>query len=128
MAATRVRWSHRVCQAQSLTAAPNSVFLIAATSTFVRFVHFKFGRRYMEYLDAADEEAQIRLVDNNERGTCVRMRSTRWFNLQEHWGRRMSLCHVFSLLRWHDAQQDSGCTDELVEESDEDNDMDIDSP
>jgi len=79
----------------------------------------------MEYLDADDEKAQMQLVDDNEKDACVYMHSTRWFNLQEHRGRQMSLCHVFALLRWHDAQQDSGPADELVEEGDEEDDVDM---
>ncbi|KAK3933500.1 hypothetical protein QBC46DRAFT_275628, partial [Diplogelasinospora grovesii] len=43
----RVRLFHESSM-QPLTAILYSVFLIAATNTFVRFIHFAFGRDYME--------------------------------------------------------------------------------
>jgi hypothetical protein len=70
----------------------------------VRFIHFKFGRDYAEYLDAFDETAQIDLINDEEKDVFVYMHNTKWFNLQSHKGRRTALCHILALLRWHDAQ------------------------
>jgi hypothetical protein len=81
-----------------------SVFLIAVTNTFVRFVHFTFGRNYLEYLDAANEKVQMEIINHKEKEAFVYMRSTRWFNLQSSGGRRIALCHILALLKWHDAQ------------------------
>ncbi|KAE8155245.1 hypothetical protein BDV25DRAFT_134992 [Aspergillus avenaceus] len=78
-----------------------SVFLIAATSTFIRFVHFKFGSQYREYIDAETRPEQMALVNDEDRDTFVYMHSTRWFNLQLAEGRRLALCHILALLRWH---------------------------
>jgi hypothetical protein len=80
------------------------MFVIAATNTFVRFIHFKFGRDYAEYIDAPDETAQIELINDEEKDVFVYMHNTKWFNLQSHEGRRIALCHILALLRWHDAQ------------------------
>ena len=91
----------------ALTYALDSIFLIAATSTFVRFIHFRFGRDYLEYLDARGEAAQKEIVEDEENEAFAYMRSTRWFNLQSSEGRRAALCHVLALLRWHDAQVSS---------------------
>ncbi|KAK3933517.1 hypothetical protein QBC46DRAFT_368712 [Diplogelasinospora grovesii] len=82
----------------------NDVFLIAATNTFVRFIHFAFGRDYMEYLDTMDEKTQIDLANNDDKDAFVYMHSTGWFNLQTQEGRRIALCHILALLRWHDAE------------------------
>ncbi|KFA81330.1 hypothetical protein S40288_08312 [Stachybotrys chartarum IBT 40288] len=79
-----------------------SVFLIAAASTFVRFVHFQFGSHYADLLDATDPEAQEALIAESEKDTYAYMRSSKWFNLQTSQGRRTALCHVLALLRWHD--------------------------
>lgn len=70
----------------------------------MRFIHFKFGRDYAEYLDALDETAQIELINDEEKDIFVYMHNTKWFNLQSHEGRRTALCHILALLRWHDAQ------------------------
>ncbi|KJZ76407.1 hypothetical protein HIM_04136 [Hirsutella minnesotensis 3608] len=78
-----------------------SVFLIAAASTFVRFVHFQFGSHYADLLDATDAEAQEALIADGEKDTYVQMRSSKWLNLQTSQGRRIALCHVLALLRWH---------------------------
>jgi len=43
------------------------IFLIAATSTFVRFIHFRFGRDYLEYLDARGDAAQKEIVEDEEK-------------------------------------------------------------
>lgn len=58
-----------------------SVFLIAATNTFIRFVHFEFGSHYEEYLDAASEHMKRTLADDEDKDTFVYMHSTKWFNL-----------------------------------------------
>ena len=78
--------------------------MIAATNAFVRFVHFAFGRDYQEYVDARSREAQVEIIDDEEKDAFVYMQSTKWFNLQSREGRRVALCHVLALLRWHEAQ------------------------
>lgn len=80
----------------------HSVFMIAATNSFLRFIHFRFGLHYLDYLDAADDEAQQELVDDARKDTFVYMHSSKWFNLQSVDGRRNALCHILALLRWHD--------------------------
>ncbi|KAK0736568.1 hypothetical protein B0T21DRAFT_367191 [Apiosordaria backusii] len=82
----------------------NDVFLIAATNIFIRFIHFAFGRDYMEYLDAVDERTQIDLANNDDKDAFVYMHSTGWFDLQTQEGRRIALCHILALLRWHNAE------------------------
>ncbi|KAK3291877.1 uncharacterized protein B0H64DRAFT_468637 [Chaetomium fimeti] len=79
------------------------VFLIAATNVYVRFVHFRFGSDYEQYVDATNVEVQRALVDDPARDTCVHMQATKWFNLASARGRRGALCHVLALLRWHQA-------------------------
>jgi hypothetical protein len=79
-----------------------SVFLIAATNTFVRFLYFRFGRDYSDYLDAIDAQPQMRIVNDERRDPYVYMQSTRWFNLQSGEGRKSALCHVRALLKWHE--------------------------
>lgn len=58
----------------------------------------------MEYLDAIDEEAQRELINDEKKEAFVYMYNTKWFNLQSREGRRMALCHILALLRWHDAE------------------------
>jgi hypothetical protein len=70
----------------------------------VRFIHFEFGRDYAKYIDTADETAQIELINDEGKDVFVYMHNTKWFNLQSHKGRRIVLCHILALLRWHDAQ------------------------
>ncbi|KAK3331664.1 hypothetical protein B0T19DRAFT_413733 [Cercophora scortea] len=82
----------------------NDIFLIAATSTFVQFIHFRFGRDYKEYLNIEDGESQVEFVNSDGKDAFVYMRSTRFFNLQSAEGRQIALCHVLALLRWHDAR------------------------
>jgi len=93
----------------------------------VRFIHFKFGRDYAEYVDALDETAQIELINDEEKDACVYMHSTKWFNLQLQEGRRIALCHILALLRWHDAQDalHRQTTDDAMG-PEEDNDQDYD--
>ncbi|KAI0399639.1 hypothetical protein F4802DRAFT_602827 [Xylaria palmicola] len=78
------------------------VFLIAATNTFVRFLHFRFGRDYSDYLDAIDKQAQMRIVNDEQRDPHAYMHSTRWLNLQSGEGRKNALCHILALIRWHE--------------------------
>ncbi|KAH7303353.1 hypothetical protein B0I35DRAFT_180156 [Stachybotrys elegans] len=80
------------------------VFLIAANSTYMCFFHFKFGDDYVEYLDATNETAQRELVNDEGKDTCVYMHGTKWYNLLLGEGRRNALCHILSVLRWHDAR------------------------
>jgi hypothetical protein len=81
-----------------------SVFLIAGTNTFLRLVHFNFGLDYAEYMNATSETAQRAIVADEDKDTFVYMRTTKWFNLQSHGGRKSALCHILSLIRWHDQQ------------------------
>jgi hypothetical protein len=96
----------------------------------VRFINFKFGRDYAEYIDAVNETAQIELINDEKKDVCVYMHSTKWFNLQSQEGRRIALCHLLALLRWHDAHdaQDalhSQTTDDAMgPEDDDDQDYD----
>ncbi|KAI0435842.1 hypothetical protein F4803DRAFT_276767 [Xylaria telfairii] len=78
------------------------VFLIAATNTFVRFLYFRFGRDYSDYLDAIDGQIQMQIVNNELRDPYVYMQSTRWFSLQSGEGRKSALCHILALLKWHE--------------------------
>lgn len=80
----------------------SSVFLIAATNTFIRFVHFEFGSHYGEYIDAASEHLQRTLADDEDKDTFVHMHSTKWFNLQSPEGRKSALCHILALVKWHE--------------------------
>ncbi|KAH7303706.1 hypothetical protein B0I35DRAFT_155857 [Stachybotrys elegans] len=80
------------------------VFLIAANSTYMCFFHFKFGDDYVEYLDATNETAQRELVNDEGKDTCVYMHGMKWYNLLLWEGRRNALCHILSVLRWHDAR------------------------
>lgn len=94
-----------------------SVFLIAATNTFVRFVHFRFGNDYAGYLDTNGAKNQRAFVRRNN-DAFVRMQCTEWFDLNTAIGRLEALCHVLALLRWHDNRE---------EEEDSDSDSDSDS-
>jgi hypothetical protein len=85
-----------------------SVFLIAATNVYVRFMHFRFGADYAAYLNARDLAAQEALVNDASRDTFVHLQCTKWFNLGSVKGRRDTLCHVLALLRWHDAAAPDG--------------------
>ncbi|KAK3364190.1 hypothetical protein B0T25DRAFT_598066 [Lasiosphaeria hispida] len=98
---------------------PHSVFLIAATNTFMRFIQFSFSRDYLEYLDALDVETQLEIINDPERAVFVSMQSSRWMNLQSSLGRRAALCHVLALLRWHNAQ---GLVHHQGDEGDDDDD------
>ncbi|KAL2753232.1 hypothetical protein ACRALDRAFT_1077621 [Sodiomyces alcalophilus JCM 7366] len=83
----------------------HEVFLVAATSTFVRFIHFRFGTSYLEYLDAEDVATQQAIAEDPEKDTYVHMDSSEWFNLQSPEGRRNALCHILALLNWHEAHR-----------------------
>ncbi|RSL57388.1 hypothetical protein CEP54_008328 [Fusarium duplospermum] len=82
----------------------HNVFLIAATNTFMRFVHFRFGRDYLEYLDATNERSQMGIINNEENEAFAYIQSSKWFNLQSSDRRRIALCHILALLRWHDTR------------------------
>ncbi|CAH0025849.1 unnamed protein product [Clonostachys rhizophaga] len=90
------------------------VFLIAAANTFLRFIHFRFGSHYADYIDAVDSSTQEGLLKDIGKDTYVHMESSKWFNLQSSGGRRIALCHVLALLRWHDAQHQLS---EMVDDS-----------
>lgn len=101
-----------------------SVFLIAASNTFLRFVHFHFGSHYAELIDSTDMAAQKALVADTRKDTCVHMRCSKWFNLQAAQGRRAALCHVLALLRWHDNAAQEMENEIRGTSSDSDSDMD----
>ncbi|PYI01211.1 hypothetical protein BO78DRAFT_464784 [Aspergillus sclerotiicarbonarius CBS 121057] len=82
------------------------VFLVVGTSTFVRFINFKFSAEYEEYLDAESEAAQNSVVDRGDGNVFVQMHSTKWFSLQSPDGRKAALCHVLALIR-SQAKQDA---------------------
>lgn len=85
----------------------HSVFLFAAANTHVRLVYFQFGRDYLEYLEAPDEQAQLRLIRDKTKDTVVHMQTTKWFNISREVGRRAILCQVLALIKWHTADDDS---------------------
>lgn len=39
------------------------------------------------------------------RDAFVYMQSTKWFNLQTPKERKVALCHIMALLRWHDLEE-----------------------
>ncbi|PLN82507.1 hypothetical protein BDW42DRAFT_200397 [Aspergillus taichungensis] len=82
------------------------VFLIAGTNTFMRFVHFRFGVDYAEYMDATSETAQSILAANKDKDTFIYMHSTKWFNLQPHDDRKSALCHILAIIKWQNRRND----------------------
>lgn len=66
----------------------------------MRFLHFRFGDRYHDYLHA-DSAEQRSLVENAPEETCVLMLRTRDFNIEQREGRRAALCHILALAKWH---------------------------
>ena len=99
-----------------------SVFVIAATNTFLRFCHFRFGPAYMKYLDAKDDMSQKQLVEDMLGDTCVYVELSDHFNIQSPKGRQAALCHTFALLQWHENQTGRGNSDR-----DGDDDMGVSS-
>ncbi|ATY61328.1 hypothetical protein A9K55_005861 [Cordyceps militaris] len=81
------------------------VILVAVCGTFIRFVHFSFGRRYLEYLDATTADEQKQLIGESPGDTCVTMESSKWYNLEESGGRKAALCHLLVLPLWHEKLQ-----------------------
>ncbi|GAM89634.1 hypothetical protein ANO11243_076730 [Dothideomycetidae sp. 11243] len=79
------------------------VFLIIGAGTCIRFMHFRFGSDYAEYIDAPNATAEVALLADKNKDTCVHLQSSQWFNLQSRDGRRKALCHLLALLRWHDS-------------------------
>ncbi|KAJ9155544.1 hypothetical protein NKR23_g2112 [Pleurostoma richardsiae] len=102
----------------------HGVFLVAATNTFLRFIHFKFGRDYAEYLDASDEATQKHIANDQDKDTFVYMHGTEWFNIQSREGRQAVLCHILAILRWHDDHELSRGRASAEEDSDQDYDED----
>lgn len=78
----------------------------------MRFIHFRFGMSYLEYLDASDVASQKALAEDPEKDTHVYMDSSEWFNLQSSLGRQKALCHILALLSWHEDH------DAMIEDSD----------
>ncbi|EFY95416.1 hypothetical protein X797_011015 [Metarhizium robertsii] len=107
-----------------------SVFLIAISNTFIRFIHFSFGADYDEYLDATTKADQKRLVENKKKDTFVRMHRTKWFDLRMSEGREIAMCHVLMLVWWHanqgadvvvsDAEMSDLSSDETMHSDDND--------
>jgi hypothetical protein len=83
------------------------MFLIAATNTYVRFLHFRFGDDYEQYLDTMGEQRQKKLVAK-KRDAFVHLQCTKWFNLAEGDGREQAFCNLLALVRWHEAQYTDG--------------------
>jgi len=77
------------------------IFVVAATSTFVRFIRFAFGRDYLDYLDTTDIDSQ-KAFANHGKDAFVQMQSTKLFNIQSREGRRGALCHILAIIRWYD--------------------------
>ncbi|KAK4034691.1 hypothetical protein C8A01DRAFT_38850 [Parachaetomium inaequale] len=65
--------------------------LIAATNTYVRFVHFHFGADYEAYLDARSVATQEALINDDSRDALVYMQCTNWFNLQSFNGKAKTM-------------------------------------
>ena len=64
--------SSLICHVLLLTAyLCRSVFLIAAANTFLRFIHFRFGSHYAEYIDAIGGSAQEALLRDSGKDTLV---------------------------------------------------------
>lgn len=84
------------------------VFLFTAVNTFLRLLYFRFGRNYLEYLDAHDESTQVKLADDKTKDTFVRMQASAWFNIAKVDGRRGALCQVLALLKWYEAANGDG--------------------
>ena len=80
----------------------SGVFIIAATSTFVRFTRFTFGKDYLAYLDAATKSAQQEIIKNKTKDACAYVENSNWFNLQTKEGRKAAMCHILALLRWQE--------------------------
>lgn len=94
----------------------------------MRFIHFKFGSHYGEYLDAPTEAIQRAVVDDPDKDTFVYMHCTKWFSLQSPRGRESALCHILALIRWHDKQNAFQPADSSASsEDDSDFDMEDDS-
>jgi hypothetical protein len=64
----------------------------------MRFLHFKFGRNYKEYLDMTDEDAQRKLVNDEEKEAVVYLHCSGQFNIQTREGRRLAFCHTLALV------------------------------
>jgi hypothetical protein len=62
---------------------------------------------YARYLDATDEASQRAVVDEPGADTFVHLSGSKWVNLQISEGRQSALCHVLSLVPWHDGRQAS---------------------
>lgn len=99
-----------------------SVFLIAASNTFVRFLHFRFGKDYLEYLNAMNEADQRDTINDADKDTFVHLQSTPWCNLQTPEGRTSSLCQLLALVRWYDSNNGPDQFDEMTVGSIEDED------
>ena len=79
------------------TMLSSSVFVIAATNTFIRFIHFQFGPDYAKYIDAEGKGSQEAFLDEHP-NTFAYMNSTKWFSLETPKGRKSALCHILALL------------------------------
>lgn len=96
-------------------------------------MHFRFGSRYGDYLDAKSVGSQKGLVNQDtDEDTYVRMESSAWYNLQSGEGRKAAMCHVLALLGWHghessvprvdpgfDSQDSDDFAEEMVEDSEQ---------
>lgn len=106
-----------------LTAIRFSIFLVAASNTFLRFMHFHFGSHYAELVNSTNLATQLALITDTNKDTCVHMQCSKWLNLQAAQGRRAALCHVLALLRWHDNAAEVLNNEVGKDSSDDDSDM-----
>lgn len=81
----------------------NSVFTIAATGTWVQFLHFEFDSHYRSFIDPPNATTSRACVAAHGDETFVRMKCTNWFDLRAAKGRKIAMCHVLAILRFHEA-------------------------
>lgn len=90
----------------------------------MQFCHYKFGSDYSAYLDAAKEETQKVLVNDEMKDTSVRLLRSKPFDLGVSNGRKAAARHILSLLRWHQARDAlQAAIDAELSSEDEDDSM-----
>ncbi|PMB65191.1 hypothetical protein BM221_008547 [Beauveria bassiana] len=84
-----------------------SVYSYICNGTFIRFLHFDFGSRYEEYLDAPTENEQLDIVQDYPEDTCVRVSSTKWLDLEEPKDVIHSICHILTrvMMEGHESEE-----------------------
>lgn len=111
-----------------LTVVINSVFLIAVSNTFIKFIYFTFGEDYREYLDATTFEKQMELVKDPQKDTFAYMDATKWYDTRMSEARRLTACTILTRLRqnlpgWHFARDAISPLSNTNMESDSDDSM-----